>query len=236
MAGSAALGQGQAARDAREGQRVLRGRPRALPQADGRGDHEGRRHRRHRPDRGQATDCQGPRRHRRLRQEPSYRPERRRLRGIQGDRRPLLPVGERCRRQAGVGGRHPRDEVHRGAQRPRRADRGPAGGEQGPGRQGHRGDQGRHQHYPRARLDAHRRARPRGRSDRRHRQGTDQVPGQPDRRGEGRHPQVQGQHRRPPAQGLDELAVRRAGRSRGRAARQVRPDGHRQAARLDCSA
>ena len=39
LAGRPALGQGQAARDAREGQRVLRGRPGALPQADGRGDH-----------------------------------------------------------------------------------------------------------------------------------------------------------------------------------------------------
>ena len=47
--GGAALGQGQVARDAREGQRVLRGRPRALPQADGRRDLAGRRHRRQRP-------------------------------------------------------------------------------------------------------------------------------------------------------------------------------------------
>ena len=39
LAGRAALGQGQAARDARQGQRVLRGRPRALPQADGQGHH-----------------------------------------------------------------------------------------------------------------------------------------------------------------------------------------------------
>ena len=46
LAGRAALGQGQAARDARQGQRVLRGRPRALPQADGRGDQPRRRHRR----------------------------------------------------------------------------------------------------------------------------------------------------------------------------------------------
>ena len=46
LARRAALGQGQAARDARQGQRVLRGRPRALPQADGRGDLPGRRHRR----------------------------------------------------------------------------------------------------------------------------------------------------------------------------------------------
>ena len=49
------------------------------------------------------------------------------------------------------GGRHPRHQVRRGAQGSRRADRGAAGREQGPGRQGHRRDQGRHQHDPRAR-------------------------------------------------------------------------------------
>ena len=45
-------------------------------------------------------------------------------------------------------------------------------------------------------------------------------------RGQGRHPQVQGQHPRPPAQGLDELAVRGAGGGRRAAARQVRHQGH----------
>ena len=54
--GASALGQGQVDRDARQGQRVLRGRPRALPQADGQGHLPGRRHRRQRPDRGQAAD------------------------------------------------------------------------------------------------------------------------------------------------------------------------------------
>ena len=44
--------------------------------------------------------------------------------------------------------------------------------------------------------------------------------------------QVQGQHPRPFAQGPDGLAVRRAGRRRSRAARQVRPAGHHQAARV----
>ena len=59
------------------------------------------------------------------------------------------------------------------------------------------------------------------------------VPRQPDRRREGRHPQVQGQHPRPPPQGPDGLAVRRARRGRRRAARHVRPQGHHQAARVD---
>ena len=53
---------------------------------------------------------------------------------------------------------------------------------------------------------------------------------------QGRHPQVQGQHPRPPPQGPDELAVRRARRGRRRAARHVRPQGHHQAARLDLRA
>ena len=52
-------------------------------------------------------------------------------------------------------------EVRRGAQGARRADRGAAGGEQGPGRQGDRRHQGGHQHDPRARRDAHERPGPR---------------------------------------------------------------------------
>ena len=66
-----ALGQGQVARDARQGQRVLRGRPRALPQEDGRRHLAGRRHRRQRPDRGEAADRHGQGRDRDLRQEPA---------------------------------------------------------------------------------------------------------------------------------------------------------------------
>ena len=62
LARRAALGQGQAPRDARQGQRVLRGRPRALPQADGRRHLAGRRHRRRRPRRREAADRQGTRR------------------------------------------------------------------------------------------------------------------------------------------------------------------------------
>ena len=63
---------------------------------------------------------------------------------------------ERGRGDAGV-------EVRRSAQGARRADRGPAGREQGPGRQGDRRHQGGHQHHPRARRDAEERAGPRGR-------------------------------------------------------------------------
>ena len=59
------------------------------------------------------------------------------------------------------------------------------------------------------------------------------LPRQPDRRDQGRHPEVQGQHPRPPPQGPDELAVRRARRGRRRAPRHVRPQGHHQAARVD---
>ncbi len=81
-----------------------------------------------------------------------------------------------------VGRRRARDEVRRGAQGARRADRGAAGGEQGPGRQGDRRDQGGHQHDPRARLDAQERARPRGRRRRRHHQEPGRLPRQPDRR------------------------------------------------------
>ena len=98
--------------------------------------------------------ARGKRRDRRLRQEPAHRPAEGRFRGVEGDRRAVRPAGERRRRQAGVGGRHPRDQVRRGAQGARRADRGAAGREQGPGRQGDRRDQGRHQHHPRARRDA----------------------------------------------------------------------------------
>ena len=65
LARRAALGQGQALRDARQGQRVLRGRPRALPQADGRRHLPGRRHRRQRPDRGEEADRDRPDRDRR---------------------------------------------------------------------------------------------------------------------------------------------------------------------------
>ena len=128
--------------------------------------------------------------------------------------------------------RHPGFEVCRSPQGPRRAHRGTAGREQGPGRQGDRRDQGHHQHDSPARRDADERAGPGGRCGRRHHQGAGPLPGQPDRRREGRHPQVQGQHPRPFAQGPDELAVRRAGRRRSRAARQVRPAGHHQAARV----
>ena len=46
LARRSAVGQGQAGRDARQGQRVLRGRSRALPQADGRRHLPGGRHRR----------------------------------------------------------------------------------------------------------------------------------------------------------------------------------------------
>ena len=74
---------------------------------------------------------------------------------------------------------------------------------------------------------------PGGRRRRRHHQEPGRLPRQPDRRREGRHPQVQGQHRRPPPQGPDGLAVRRARRGRRRAARHVRHQGHHQAARLD---
>ena len=61
MARRPALGQGQALRHARQGQRVLRGRPGALPQADGRRDLARRRHRRWRPHRREAADRQGSR-------------------------------------------------------------------------------------------------------------------------------------------------------------------------------
>ena len=90
-----------------------------------------------------------------------------------------------------------------------------------------------HQHDPRARRDAQERARPGGRRRRRDHQAPGRVPRQPDRRHQGRHPQVQGQHPRPPAQGPDGLAVRRARRGWRRAAGDVRPQGHHQAARVD---
>ena len=82
-------------------------------------------------------------------------------------------------------------------------------------------------------VDAHERAGPRGRRDRRHHQGPDRLPRQPHRRRQGRHPQVLGQHRRPPEEGPDGLALRGARRGRHRAARHLRPQGHRQAARVD---
>ena len=170
LAGRAALGQGQAARDARQGQRVLRGRPRALPQADGRGDHPRRRHRRRRPDRRQDADRAGRTEIAAYVKSLPADLQKVGSRGVEGDRRPVRAAGERRRRQAGGGGRHPGHEVRRGAQGPRRADRGAAGREQGPGRQGHRRDQGRHQHDPRARGDAAERARPGRRRRRRHRQ------------------------------------------------------------------
>ncbi len=124
LARRVALGQGQDARDARQGQRVLRGRPRALPQADGQGDLAGRGHRRRRPDRGEGADRERARRDRHLRQEPAERPAEGRFRGVEGDRRQVRAARERRRRQAGVGGRHPGHEVRRGPQGPRRADRG----------------------------------------------------------------------------------------------------------------
>ena len=83
-----------------------------------------------------------------------------RLRGVEGDRRPVRAARERRRLQAGVRGRHPGHEVRRGAQGSRRADRGAAGREPGPGRQGDRRDQGDHQHDPRARGDAARTCSP----------------------------------------------------------------------------
>ena len=89
-----------------EGQRVLRGRPRALPQADGRRHLAGRRHRRHRPGRGEEADRDRPGRDRVVRQEPARRPAEGRLRGVEGDRREVRAARERRQRQAGVGGRH----------------------------------------------------------------------------------------------------------------------------------
>ncbi len=73
-------------------------------------------------------------------------------------------------------------QVRRGAQGPRRADRGAAGREQGPGRQGDRRDQGRDQHHPRAGRDAEERAGPGGRRRRADHQEPGAVPRQPDRR------------------------------------------------------
>ena len=67
------LGQGQAGRHAVEGQRVLRGRARALPQADGWRHLAGRRHRRRRPDRGEEADRRGQDRDRLVREEPARR-------------------------------------------------------------------------------------------------------------------------------------------------------------------
>ena len=184
-------------------------------------------------DRGEEADRRRQGGDRVLRQEPARRPAEGRLRGVEGDRRQVRPARGRRQLQAGCGGRHPRHQVRRGAQGSRRAHRGAAGREQGPGRQGHRCHQGRHQHDPRARLDADERARPGRRRGRRHHQAPGPVPRQPDRRRQGRHPQVQGQHRRPPPQGPDELAVRGARRGRRRAARHLRRQGHHQAARVD---
>jgi hypothetical protein len=168
-------------------------------------------HRRERPDGGQAADREGPRGDRRLRQEPADRPAEGRRRRLEGDRRPVLRPRERRQRQAGRRRRHPGHEVHRGAQGPGRADRGAAGREPGPGRQGDRRDQGGHQHDPRARRDAQERAGAGGRRRRRHHQEPGRVPREPHRRRQGRHPQVQGQHPHAPAQGPHGLALRRAG-------------------------
>ena len=61
--GQVPLGPGQDPRDAGQGQRVLRRRPRALSQGDEQDHLPGRRHRRQRPDRGQGSDrhAAGPR-------------------------------------------------------------------------------------------------------------------------------------------------------------------------------
>ena len=121
---------------------------------------QGRRHRRRRPDRGEEAD----RRRARPRSPPTSRACPPTCRRSAPRRRRRSATGSRSSRATSTpsrsGRRHPRHQVRRGPQGPRRADRGAAGGEQGPGRQGHRRDQGRHQHDPRARRDAHERARP----------------------------------------------------------------------------
>ncbi len=70
------------------------------------------------------------------------------LRGVQRDRRQVRPARGRRQLQAGCGRRHPGHQVHASPQGPRRPHRGTPGREQGPGRQGRRCHQGRHQHDP----------------------------------------------------------------------------------------
>ena len=114
----------------------------------------------------------------------------------QGDRGEVRRARVRRQRQAERVVETLAIEVRRGAQGPRRADRGAAGREQGTGRQGDRCHQGGHQHHPRARLDAQERAGPRGQRDRRHHQRPGRLPRQPDLGHQGRHQQVLRQHRR----------------------------------------
>ncbi len=70
LARRSALGEGQVIWDAGQGQRVLRRRPRAVPAADGQGDHPNRQHRRRRPDGGQEADRRRTEPDRCVRQEP----------------------------------------------------------------------------------------------------------------------------------------------------------------------
>ena len=68
------LAAGQDQGDAVEGQRVLRGRPRALPQGDGRHHLAGRGHRRRRPDGGEEADRDRQDRDLDVREEPAEEP------------------------------------------------------------------------------------------------------------------------------------------------------------------
>ena len=134
-------------------------------------------------DGGEAADRDRQDRDRDLREEPARATCRRsapRRRAEIGEQFDQLESDVDAKQDAA--GRHPGHEVRRGPQGARRADRGAAGREQGPGRQGDRRDQGRHQHDPRARRDAQGRAGPGGRRRRRHHQEPDRLPRQPDRR------------------------------------------------------
>ena len=190
------LGQGQAVRHAVGGQRVLRGRARALPQGDGPGHLERRRHRRRRPRRGEGADRQGQGRHRGIREDPGPRAQAGRGSGRPAGRGAVRQAGVRCRGQAGRRRRHAREQVRRVPPGPRRPDRGAAGREQGPGEQGRRRSQGRRRHDPQAQGHAAERAGARGGRHRQDHQGPDRLPRQLRERRQDRHRQLRHEHPR----------------------------------------